>query len=776
MGYELPDLRTPEEIRQQTIDQIVSGYKPVFEEAITFLSGTLYYTLNCDGETSKKVHDVLKVKGELDGTEHEFAQANDFTLYDSTGDGFYDQISFDVGGDTPDDNTVFYVDYRYMISPSGLTDTTEGSILMQVVGAVSLQIYKVELQNNSVARDSFIDSADGPELDELGKLVEVSRNIATRSTGFVTLARPSSMANQGVVEISVGTQIGTAGSSSLPAITFETTVAAEIANTETVAEISDLTHAEYGADWIPVQSIYPGLTQNVSSGKIIKNVNADSVITTINNPSSFNQSNERVDGTGTAHVFTLIHTPDGSGLVDKDADGKAIEMVNELAYGWLDQPSAAVNVVAEIVDSGSTPQLWTGKITIVGYANSKLFYSETLTFDGTTSNETTTNSFDRIFYITIVKSGGGGLEANRYLHLADDIITGPPSEVYIDEESCGGRVDSGFLILRHISDLKVYLNTGTWTLQTITTDYTVSNPTFGGLTWTLIDWVSWKTGSKVNDGTQNVKYEYVPHSDWYALISDSLELEGAPRSASYLEVDYAWNNPFQDGADTEDDDTYRERIKTGASRAAKGTLGAIRAAVLAVDGIVGATVDDHSTDGSINVGEIYVYAWTQAGVLTEAKRSQVSDTVESSRAAGVKPYIYGPDPIYIAIEVDVKVLTGTGYTLADVEISCEDALEAWLDDFEIGSDIMESELISMLESVAGVEYIDVDSIVVKGFENLSDTTPSTREPHTGGWSWAAGTHWNIIGVATGSIVKPDTDQTGGSGSCYYIDVTAAYVG
>lgn len=771
-GYELPDLRTPEEIRQQITDQIVSGYKPVFEEAITFLSGTLYYTLNCDGETSKKTYDVLKVKGELDGTEHEFVESNDFTLYDSTGDGFYDQISFDVGGDTPDDNTVFYVDYRYMIPPSGLTDTTEGSVLMQVVGAMALQIYKVELQNNSVARDSFVDSADGPELDELGKLVEVSRNIATRSTGFVTLARPSSMANQGVVEISVGTQIGTTGSSSLPAITFETTIAAEIANTETEAKISDLTHAEYGADWIPVQSIYPGITQNVSSGKIIRNVNADSVITTISNPSSFNQSDEQVDGTGTAQVFILLHTPDGSGLVDKDSDGKAIEMINELAYGWLDQPSTGTLVKATIKETGGTPQLWTGKITIVGYANSELFYSETLTFDGTTNNETTTNSFDRIFYITIVKSGGGGLEATRYLTLENS----GASEQYVDHESCGGRVDSGFLILRHTSDLEVYLDTGTWTLQTITTDYTVSNPTFGGLTWTLIAWVNWKTGSKVNDGTQNVKYEYVPHSDWYALTNDSLELEGAPRSASYLEIDYAWNNPFQDGADTEDDDTYRERIKTGVSRSAKGTLDAIRATVLAVDGIVGATVDDHSTDGTINVGEIYVYAWTQSGVLSEAKRSQASNAVEDSRAAGVKPYIFGPDPIYIAIEADVKVLTGSGYALASVETSCEDALEAWLDNFEIGSDIMESELISVLESVAGVEYVDVDSIVMKGFNNLSDTTPSTREPNTGGWSWTAGTHWNIVGVATGSIVKPDTDQTGGSGSCYYIDVTAAYVG
>lgn len=774
MGYELPDLRTPEEIRQQTIDQIVSGYKPVFEEAITFISGTLYYTLNCDGETSKKVYDVLKVKGELDGTEHEFAQANDFALYDSTGDGFYDQISFDVGGDTPDNSTIFYVDYRYMITPSGLTDTTEGSILMQVVGAVALQIYKVELQTNSVARDSFIDSADGPELDELGKLVEVSRNIATRSTGFVTLTRPSSMANQGVVEIPVGTQISTTGSSSLPAITFETTVAAEITNTETVAEISDLTHAEYGSPWIPVQSIYPGIAHNVSSGKIIKNINANSSITTISNPSGFNQSNEQIDGTSTTQVFTLLHTPDSSGFVDKDSDGKAIEMVNELAYGWLDQPSTGTLVKATIKDTGGTPQLWTGKITIVGYANSELFFSETLTFDGSTNNETTTTSFDRIFHITIVKSGGGGLEATRYLTLENSGAT----EQYINHESCGGRVDSGLLILRHdpISDIEVYLDTGTWTLQTITTDYTVSNPTFGGLTWTLIDWVNWKTGSKVNDGTQNVKYEYVPHSDWYALIGDSLELEGAPRSQSYFEVDYAWDNPFQDGADTEDDDTYRERIKTGVSRAARGTRDAIRAMVLAVDGIVGATVDDHSTDGTIEVGEIYIYAWTQAGILSEAKRSQVSNAVEDSRAAGVKPYIYGPNPIYIAIEVDVKVLTGSGYALADVENSCEDALEVWLDDFDIGSDIMESELISMLESVAGVEYIDVDSIVMKGFENLGDTSASTREPHTGGWSWTAGTHWNIVGIATGSIVKPDTDQTGGSGSCYYIDVTAAYVG
>ena len=776
-GYELPDLRTPDEIRQQILDQWVSGFKPVFEEAFTYISGTTEYTLNCDGETSKKVYDFIKVKGELDGTEHMFLLANDYVPYDSTGDGFYDQISFDVGGNVPDIDTIFYVDYRYMIQPSGLTDVSGGSITNKLAGAMALHLYKAELQINQVARDSFIDSADGVELDELGIIVNVLRNQATRSTGFVTMARPSSMANQGLVSIPVGTQISTSGSSTLPSVFFETTIGAEIVDTETVAKISDLSYPDYGSSWIPVQSIYPGVDQNVSSSKIIRNVSADSVITTITNPSSFDQSDEQVDGTGTAQVFTLLHTPDESGFVDKDADSKAIEMINELAYGWLDQPSTGVNVVAEIVDSVSAPQLWTGKITIVGYANSELFYSETLTFTGTTSNETTTASFDQIFYITIVKSGGGGLEADRYLHLADDIITGPPSEVYIDEESCGARVDSGFLILRDDgNDLEVYLDTGSWTLQTITTDYTVTNPVFGGLTWTLIDWVGWSTGDKVNDGTLNIKYEYVPHADWYALSGASLELEGAPRSGSYLEVDYTWNNPFEDGADTESDDNYRERIKTGTTAGAKGTLDAIRATVLAVDGIVGATVDDHSTDGTISVGEVQVYAWTQSGILTEAKKSQVTDAVNDSRAAGVKPYIYGPDPIYIAIEADVKVLSNSGYVLVDVETSCEDALELWLSAFEIGEDIMESELISILEAIAGVEYVDVDSIVMKGFDSLGDTSVSIRDPHTGGWSWTAGTHWNIAAAATGTIVKADTDQTGGSGNAYYIDVTAAYVG
>ena len=143
----------------------------MWQEAITFVSGTDAYSLTCDETSPKKVYDILRVVGELDGIENEFTLQADYTLFDSTGDGWYDSISWSPVGDDPDDDTVFYVDYRYLIVPSGLTDTNTGSVLDHILDTMALQLRLAELKFNDIARDGFINSADGLELDELGELV-----------------------------------------------------------------------------------------------------------------------------------------------------------------------------------------------------------------------------------------------------------------------------------------------------------------------------------------------------------------------------------------------------------------------------------------------------------------------------------------------------------------------------------------------------------------------------------------------------------------------------
>lgn len=770
MSYEIDDLRTPETIKSQILDQIVYGYVPVFEEEIEYETGTDDYTLDCDGADTKDLKDILRVRGLVDGTEYLFSEGSDYRLKDTTGNDKYDSISFDPGGEIPDDESYFSVDYRYFGTPSDLTDTSEGSVLSTITEAVAMQVYKTELQMNNVARDSFIATASGDELDMLGELVDVDRNDAEFSTGYVTLKRSASLSGSGDITIPKGSQVSTIGSSTSSVVTFETTATAQILNTETTAQISDASHPEYEEYWVPVKSMYPGKDMNVSSETIVKNVTAPNQVTIINNPTSFDKENEQVEGTGTTYSFELNHAPDSSGLADKDGDGKYIEMRNELARGWMDQPNSLGTITITITDGEGSGVSWTGTATITGWDGSQEI-SENIEFSGSTS-EISSNSFEYIYHVSFLSSTGTGLvDGSEYAKIEDS-----GSNVLLNEHSCGRQVDSGFLKLRSdgTTELKVYLYDGSsWVEQTGSgTDYTHTTASFNGKTWSIIEWSSWGTGDKLSDGSQNVKYEYVPHEDWYDLDGDTLELEGSPRTGSYLELDYTWENTFSSGADRESDDVYRERIKTGVTAAAKGTLSAVRAAVLAVEGIAGAEVYDHSTDASIDVGEIEVYAWSQNGTLSEAKRELVSDAVDVTRAAGIAYLVSGPTAIYIAINATVRVHNGEGYVLSDVEDDCNTAITDWLDSFELGENLVVSQLITTLESIEAVSYVDMDSIEIWGYDSPDDAdgSESTIDPYGSGWSWdIESSSFDYINILSDVIVKPDTDDTGNS-----IDISAAF--
>lgn len=84
------------------------------------------------------------------------------------------------------------------------------------------------------------------------------------------------------------------------------------------------------------------------------------------------------------------------------------------------------------------------------------------------------------------------------------------------------------------------------------------------------------------------------------------------------------------GAEAEPDEALRERAKHALERAGNATVDAIRFALLGIDGVSGATVADHASDESIQLGEVLV-RW--AG--DSNAEDQVRRTVESTRAAGV---------------------------------------------------------------------------------------------------------------------------------------------
>jgi uncharacterized phage protein gp47/JayE len=258
----------------------------------------------------------------------------------------------------------------------------------------------------------------------------------------------------------------------------------------------------------------------------------------------------------------------------------------------------------------------------------------------------------------------------------------------------------------------------------------------------------------------------------YAVSGTVLETVKPLADGSWLEVDYEWDNNFADGANVESDDVYRDRIKAGITAAAKGTLAAIRSAVLSVTGISGCTVDDYSTDTSIESGNVEIFAWSSAGVLSTAKKSEVIAAVEDVRAAGIQITVSGPIPVYVAIGMTVYVPEDQGYVLSTIEDDVESAITDWLNAFTVGQDIKESELVGLVEDVTGVSYVDLTSITVEGYDDPTDSSVSQYPPHDSSPYWdfdSATGGWNVIQVNSGYIVKPDTTATGTA-----ISVTAEY--
>jgi uncharacterized phage protein gp47/JayE len=855
----------PDDIAEELEDLYRYGYKPVYKEALVFSTGTTEYDLSCDDITTmKKIYDIQSIVGTLNGTRHDFIENVDFSLYDSTSDGYFDQLTWDLGGDTPDTTTMFYVYYRYIVNPLPITDFSDGSVTKSLfVEAPSLLLYNVWLKLDEIAKNSFIDSASGQELDELGKLVGVTRNEAISSTGHITLTRPSNLTT-GEISIPVGARVSTNPAPEIPAIEFETTVASTIINGATVAKVSNAIHPDYDQTWVAVQSVIPGVSNNVNANSIRRNVSANSVISIIDNPPTFDTYDEEIVGTGTKQLFILQHTADTNGLVDKDNDGLAFNITDEKTYGWLNQ-FASVDQVWVTVSASWGAVGNPARCTI--YGNDGTYdISETLEFEASTS-EYTSADFRWIYYVTFVSPTETGL-GDRTVTIepyasgvgGTDILTtwggvghnitrvdgGWTSLNVLDEHSHFSLADISFSAVDNsintaggsftaTGDLEIgdYItvsgstqNDGTYSVLTViaskitvnetlitdaesgtptivikeTTNITVHIETSASSGWveetdgnwsrqtadvgydTARTWLKYKTGATdwATDhgsddyvGQKNVKFDYVPESDQYSVDENKLSLEYGFASGAYGWLDYTFNNTIQDGSDTEEDAPYKVRIKSGITAAAKGTLDAIESAVLGIDGIVGVTVDDHSTDSSIEVGHIKVFAWPASGLLSAAQRSEVESVVDVTRAAGISATVSSPTPMYFAITIDVYVSSDSGYDTAIVATACDSAISTWLALHSISQNMLKSDLIATLNAVTGVYFVDIDTLVVSGYLQVSSGSVATiPDPPYSSWTWSGGT-WpdgsgNIILIPTGYIAKPDTTAPN------IIEVTAAY--
>jgi hypothetical protein len=169
--------RPYQEIVDDILTAIVGG---VVNEPIFFDLKETFYPL------SRQAADVRGITGTRDKLHHTFQKEVDFLF--SEGD---NAVVWQPGGDQPDDETIFYVDY---FRPEGqnrspLSDINVGSVTRTLSEAIGREIATVYQQINRAYLSGFIDTAEGQALDLVVSILGVRRKTKEFAVGLLTFFR-----------------------------------------------------------------------------------------------------------------------------------------------------------------------------------------------------------------------------------------------------------------------------------------------------------------------------------------------------------------------------------------------------------------------------------------------------------------------------------------------------------------------------------------------------------------------------------------------------------
>ncbi len=173
-------------------------------------------------------------------------------------------------------------------------------------------------------------------------------------------------------------------------------------------------------------------------------------------------------------------------------------------------------------------------------------------------------------------------------------------------------------------------------------------------------------------------------------------------------------NPTTGGSDTESDEELRYRIKTTISGVGKATLDAIKAAVLAVDGVKSVKIEENDTIND-NTGTGGLPPKSFRVVVYGGADAEVAQAIFDTKPAGIQPYgsisatAYDSDgnpytvhferPAAVTIYVDVSITTdGTAVDAQDVK----NAIKNYINNLDIGDDVVYNKVVAAVMDIAGV--------------------------------------------------------------------------
>ena len=187
----------------------------VIRDEFRFLEENEPYRLHSPGPP---IPSTVRVFGQADTAYRRFQSGKDYILepdftitWLETADAIH-----------PDEGTAFYANYDY-VSGSGvnppLTDRNPGSVTRLLAESFAREYAVLSRQLDAIYNASFVETATGRDLDQIGLLVGVERRTATFAIGSAVFSR--STPSPADIFIPAGTRISTAAP---PAAQFETQI------------------------------------------------------------------------------------------------------------------------------------------------------------------------------------------------------------------------------------------------------------------------------------------------------------------------------------------------------------------------------------------------------------------------------------------------------------------------------------------------------------------------------------------------------------------------
>lgn len=196
--------RPYQEIVDDILTAIVGG---VVREPIFFDLKEDHYPLSQPADAQRNIRSITGTampQGAPNPVHFTFKNGVDYTY--SAGD---NSVAWLTGGQKPDDETTFYVDYFPVGSSSPLTDINIGSVTRTLSEAIGREVATVYQQINLAYLSGFVDTATGKSLELVVSILGITRLTKEFATGLVTFFR-NLAAGDGSITIPEQTLLSTA--------------------------------------------------------------------------------------------------------------------------------------------------------------------------------------------------------------------------------------------------------------------------------------------------------------------------------------------------------------------------------------------------------------------------------------------------------------------------------------------------------------------------------------------------------------------------------------